>query len=38
MDILNFKRITNLFILTLKQRDDGQEKQILETRTTKSRI
>lgn len=31
MDTQNFKKMTSLFILTLKQRDDGQKKQTLET-------
>lgn len=30
MDMLNLKKTTSLFILTLKQRDDGQKKQTLE--------
>ena len=33
MDILNFAKVTSLFILTLIERDDGQKKQILETPT-----
>ena len=38
MDILNFAKVTSLFILTLIERDDGQKKQILETPTNGARV
>ena len=38
MDTLSLTKVTSLYILTLKERDDGQKKQILETPTNGSRI
>ena len=33
MDTLCFKKTESLFIITLKERDDGTKKQVLETPT-----
>lgn len=33
MDTLSLKKINSLFLIILKERDDGTKKQVLETST-----